>query len=705
MSTTSSIGEVFLYDGDVEKNSMINYEIKSHLAKLLATEDLVVEHQHVDTAQFNVETRVLTLPLWKKASSVVYDMLVGHEVGHALFTPNRWDFEIPRQFVNVCEDIRIEKLMKRKYPGIAKTFYVGYNALHDEDFFEIDGEDLTTFNLADRINIHAKVGSFVDVAFSTAEEPIVRVVDGCETFDDVLFAAELLYKFCIKEQEKEQEEKVKNHEQAQMFYDECMENAGIEDYPPIEEEIDSSDSGIGSELEVITDTAFEKGAQQLNDFTNNLESLYVEIPKIDLDIAIASNLEIHSALEDSWSDQLTHYTDSPIADFSIPDNQYEQFKNSAQKEVNYLVKEFESKKAADAYARSNTARTGILDCSKLHTYKFNEDLFKKVTTLSDGKNHGLIFILDWSGSMSRVLEDTMKQLYNLVWFCSKVQIPFDVYAFTDNYNHWKHEDEILPRMKKEEGKLYVNKDFSLMNIFTSQVSRSVLERQMKSFWRVVSWMQHSFPSVYTLPGQFMISGTPLHESLITLHQIIPKFKKENRVQKVQCVILTDGESNPLPYNKIVKRHWEDEPFMGCRNIRPLHTYLRNRKTGHTYQFQYQYWQFTEVLLEDLKETFPDTNFIGIRLLSSGEFGKFVRRYDSHIEDRVIRQARKDKCYITTDGGYHSYFGILSSSLFNDESFEVEDDASKSKIKNAFIKSLKNKKLNKKILGEFIDLVA
>ena len=144
---------------------MINYEIKSHLAKLLATEDLVVEHQHVDTAQFNVETRVLTLPLWKKASSVVYDMLVGHEVGHALFTPNRWDFEIPRQFVNVCEDIRIEKLMKRKYPGIAKTFYVGYNALHDEDFFEIDGEDLTTFNLADRINLYYKVGSFVDLDF------------------------------------------------------------------------------------------------------------------------------------------------------------------------------------------------------------------------------------------------------------------------------------------------------------------------------------------------------------------------------------------------------------------------------------------------------------------------------------------------------------------------------------------------------------
>ena len=686
---------------------MINYEIKSHLAKLLATEDLVVEHQNVTTAQFNVETRVLTLPLWKKASSVVYDMLVGHEVGHALFTPNRWDFKIPQQFVNVCEDVRIEKLMKRKYPGIAKTFYVGYNALHDEDFFEIDGEDLTTFNLADRINIHYKVGSFVDVAFSTTEEPIVSIVDSCETFDDVLSAAELLYKFCKKQIEEPNTLSIENKDISPLpdQGDETFEDEFFDDGEQ-EKEVESPEDSSSSELEVLTDTAFEQGAQQLNDFTNTLESLYVETPKINLDTAIESNSEIHLALEESWADQTTDYTDSPIADFSFPDNQYDQFKNDAKKEVNYLVKEFESKKAADAYARSNTARTGVLDCSKLHTYKFSEDIFKKVTTLSDGKNHGLIFILDWSGSMSSVLEDTMKQLYNLVWFCSKVQIPFDVYAFTNNYNQWIHQEESpSPRMKKEQGKLYVNNEFSLMNVFTSQVSRSVLEKQMKSFWRVISAMHHWPCQNYTFPPQFMLSGTPLHESLVTLHQIIPKFKKQNRVQKVQCVILTDGEANALPYNKVVHRDWEDEPYMGCRNIRPIHTYLRNRKTGYTYQFEYQYWKFTEVLLEDLKQTFPNTNFIGIRLLTSGEFGRFIRRYDPHIDDKEMRQVRRNKSYIVENGGYHSYFGILSSSLFNDESFEVEEDASKSKIKTAFIRSLKHKKLNKKILGEFIELVA
>ena len=112
----------------------VSHEIKSQLAKLLATEDLVVEHRQIETAQFNVHTRVLTLPVWD-TSNVVYDMLVGHEVGHALFTPdNDWflEHDIPPQFVNVVEDARIEKLMKRKYPGLAKTFFGGYKEMNEK---------------------------------------------------------------------------------------------------------------------------------------------------------------------------------------------------------------------------------------------------------------------------------------------------------------------------------------------------------------------------------------------------------------------------------------------------------------------------------------------------------------------------------------------------------------------------------------------
>ena len=59
------------------------------------------------------------------------------------------------------------------------------------------------------------------------------------------------------------------------------------------------------------------------------------------------------------------------------DNQYYEFRKQSQKEVNYLVKEFECRKSADAYARASQSKTGVLDTAKLHTYRYNEDLFKK----------------------------------------------------------------------------------------------------------------------------------------------------------------------------------------------------------------------------------------------------------------------------------------------------------------------------------------
>jgi hypothetical protein len=57
-----------LYNTFIRIRAMtVRHEIKSQLAKLLATEDLVVEHKKVETACFNVHTRVLTLPMWEKS--------------------------------------------------------------------------------------------------------------------------------------------------------------------------------------------------------------------------------------------------------------------------------------------------------------------------------------------------------------------------------------------------------------------------------------------------------------------------------------------------------------------------------------------------------------------------------------------------------------------------------------------------------------
>ena len=179
---------------------MQTQEIKGNLARLLATENLIVEHLKVPTAMFDVDRRVLTLPMWDKASSIVYDMLVGHEVGHALFTPNQdLDVDCPKDFVNVIEDARIEKLMKRKFPGLRKSFAGGYKELHDMDFFSVHGKDMNEFSLIDRINLHFKIGASALIPFSIEEKLFVARTDLAETFEEVLQIAADVYEFSKQE--------------------------------------------------------------------------------------------------------------------------------------------------------------------------------------------------------------------------------------------------------------------------------------------------------------------------------------------------------------------------------------------------------------------------------------------------------------------------------------------------------------------------
>ena len=686
----------------------VNYEIKSQLARLLATENLVVENKKVPTACFDVETRVLTLPLWDKASSEVYDMLVAHEVGHALFTPNEWDWEdrVPRQFVNVTEDARIEKLMKRKYGGISKSFYRGYKELSEDDFFELSDRDISKMNLADRVNLQFKIGHFVDIPFTDDEKEIIEMISECETFSDSVLAAEILHQKCKDQVDfdsnkdpdtSDQVNSQTSGDEQQNQNNDSEENGETNDIETKSEgESQTSNSSINDDLNVETDDLFNQGAQSLTSETASGISGYYEIPKINLDNVIISSTEIHSLINDWWK---VTSDEHQLNSFSFVDKEYHDYKKSAQKEVNYLVKEFESKKAADAYFRSSVSKTGLLDCSKLHTYKYNEDLFKKVNVLPDGKNHGLIFILDWSGSMGDIMEDTIKQLFNIVWFCSKVNIPFEVYAFSNNFRHSIEGN--LNVSERIENEFVIQDTFVLMNILTHKVNKKNLDEQMKTIWRLSYYFKKLCG--YSIPSQLNLSGTPLNESLVVLHSLIPQFKSQNKLQKVQCVILTDGEAHPLKAN--VKRTYGDKDFMGCFYVMTHNSYLRNRNTGFTYNLGEQYWSFTQTLLLDLKQTFPDVNFIGFRIANSRDFGSIIRRYDGMISEDDYKKSRKNKSYVIKgNSGYQSYFVIMDNTLNQNVEFDVDDDASKAKIKSAFTKSLRSKALNKKVLSEFMDLV-
>jgi len=713
----------------------VRHEIKSQLAKLLATEDLVVEHKKVETACFNVHTRVLTLPMWEKASNTVYDLLVGHEVGHALYTPDEdWleKVKVPPQFVNVVEDARIEKLMKRRYAGLAKTFFNGYKELADDDFFQIKDDNLETYNLADRANLWFKVGNYIDIPIERGEETeIINLIADTETFADVLVAAEELYKYCKQKQQEETKISLDNLEsqdsgssqQPANELTDQQEGENDQEQPgetdsyggTVEQDQQSTPTNEGGEKneepEVKTMESLEEALKELVN-NNGPENVYLEIPELDLKKIIVSNAEIHSQCNESWNTYLGNTDRTYESVFGEVDNQFAEFKRSAQKEVNYLVKEFECRKAADSYARATTARTGVLDCSKLHTYKYNEDLFKKVTTLATGKNHGLVFVLDWSGSMGDVMLDTVKQLFNLVWFCKKVAIPFDVYAFTTDYPLVTYDENGRANMRelayqKKDGLIQVGEWFSMMNLLTSKVNGKTLENQMKNIFRLaVSFGRHSYHS-YPTPLGMSLSGTPLNESMIALHQILPKFQKENKLQKVQCVILTDGEACGIKYHREVKRHWEDGPYLGTSHI-GTNSFLRDRKTGNTYSLECEWHQMTDVFLRNLRDKFTDINFIGIRVLESHDARTFILRYCGYYGpdyEKTMNSWRKEKAFSIKKSGYNTYFGLSANALSQDSEFAVSEDASKSQIKNAFVKSLKSKKMNKRILGEFIELVA
>jgi hypothetical protein len=704
------------------------HEVKGKLAKLLATENLIIEHRSVETAQFDVVRRVLTLPIWKFRSVDVYDLLVAHEVGHALFTdPRDWSKEdkwkgVPQNFVNITEDARIEKLMKRKYAGLSKSFYRGYSDLHDEDFFDIADEDLDTFSLADRINLHFKLGSRVKINFSAVEQGIVDAVDKAESFDDALEAARLMNDLIKQEYEVPETQQIPTPSQSG-----STEQNKKEPVPPQEGDDGENKGNDGEESEQQTNPESSKeedgGAKGKRDDTEtrtaeslenklkqmaqseDLDLAYVTIPEISLDHVVIPASEIHEYAEGVWKDYYDRLEEDILPWYKDRtahiETDYLKFKKDAAKEVNYLVKEFECRKSAAAYSRASVSRTGVLDCSKLHTYKFNEDLFKKVTVLPEGKNHGLVFVLDWSGSMADVLMSTLKQLYNLIWFCRKVGIPYDVYAFT---SEWNYKSCRLSPIHKKEDTIHVADDFSMLNLLTSKVNNATAEQHMKNIWKLASSFRDHMG---VTPPLLYLSGTPLNEAIISLHKILPDFKKRNGVEKVNCVILTDGEAQIPSRTVKLRRQWEEEDNIRNRRITE-NTFLRNRKTGEIRRLSSFYNEFTKTLLNDLKASFPGVNVIGFRIIASGTgcnsmLNQYVSSYDA--KEKARSSWRKERTFTIKNVGYDSYFVLADSALDNSTEFEVKVDATKTQIRNAFKKSLGSKKMNKRVLNEFVALVA
>lgn len=534
---------------------------KSILARLLAKENIQVEQTNHPTAFFDVEHRILGLPYWKGVSNDLYDLFVGHEVGHALYTPaDGWHTSTkeipgcPRSYINIVEDIRIEKKVLNEYPGLIGSFMRGYKDLLDRDFFGISRTHVHTMSFMNRLNIHSKTRGLVKVPFSAKERPYVDMAMSVETWDDVIRVCRELLAFVEKEvtlnlqspgtvgdkptktkpeskTTKELEEALEEaieDEQVDVEFDDNEHSSTETDDDNIQEN-ESMVSVGGSEPsdpeKVETDEIFRDAiAKSMVDSSHDGGSLYVKGPskKEAFDVIV------------SYEKVATHrYNYSR----DYPTSKYHKYLKAIKDPVNVMVKEFEMRKTARRFARARTSTNGSLNMSALHRYKFDDNIFKQVTQFDDDTSHGIIMIIDYSASMRSIISKVIKQLLVLVSFCKRVNIPFEVYGFTN--------PSYYSEPKGPSHSIFTKVDLSRTHIFKlidSSMSKATYEEAFKVlFAQTVSFSKwHG--------SMERMSGTPLISTISAMYHVIEEFKAKHNVQKMKFITLTDGGSDHLIVN-------------------------------------------------------------------------------------------------------------------------------------------------------------
>ena len=692
------------------------------VAKLLATENLTVIRTNSKTAYFDTKTRVLNIPLWKEMTPDIEGMLIGHEVGHALYTDGgKWtesvaNDKILRGYLNVVEDARIEKLMKRRYPGIRKTFNAGYKQLVDRDFFKLKGRDLNTLLPIDRINLYFKVGYSAGIKFNTDEKLFVNQIENAETFEEVVAIAKAIYEYSKNMASELSEDDINNaseysdeyeeDEFGEFEYDFDESEDGEEGDAEVEiesetnskkEEEAKGSEGNDEKLESVTDSALNNGLEELAD--DSTEYRYYELCTEQFSDPI---IPFKRIISETGSIDLVNQEDPNYRDT------FEKFMIESDRMVNYLVKEFEMRKSAQAYKRAKVAKSGSLNLNKLHAYKICDDVFKRITTIPNGKNHGMIFLLDWSGSMSEVIIQTVKQVVNLAMFCRRIQIPFEVYAFSGSYNRRTLDSEYYSKLNawnkqlssiSDKKILWSDSDFALLNLFSSKMTNNEFKVMARRFTS----------SGFQYCRGYSLGDTPLNEALVEMINFIPKYKKSNNIEKLTFITLTDGAGSNLQANTYVTK-FGINPHTG-RSIK-IKNFLRDTQTGKDYVITGDSSSTTENLIRMIKDRY-DVTTLGFYIvpnrrscLSSVYVDHFNERANEYQIHEMRKQFKEFGFYSLKDTGRDDLFVIPDTSTkIVDEELEVDRTASAAAIARKFSKMFNTKKHSRVLLDRFIGYVA
>ena len=752
-------------------------ESKSLLARLLAKENITVQYGNYKTAYFDVQNRILGLPLWRDDDKDLHDMLVGHEVGHALFTPPEgWhsiqvgtpDDRVPAGYLNVVEDIRIERMIQEKYPGLARSFRGGYTYLYNEDFFGIANRDVNEMKLVDRINVKAKLRDLVDVEYSNEEMPVVNQAFSANTWDEVVEAARALYEWTksqsenddqstetvfepsdetstdfgdfegeVETDENPEESLEKDFESKDGTDDNDRESEGENTSESDSKESDEESNNDNEEEEQVSQVAPPKS---IEDDIDEVETLEIakrkanelldtdengEIPIVFNGLSreqIKSRIvpfeqvkqsrldrqkkifeEIHSLYNDEEYPHCDDYWYDKVMSRVDPVEDYKRFVTETKRIVNVMAKEFETRKAAYQYSRATTSRSGSLDLEQLHAYKTSDDIFQRVTQLADAKSHGMVMLIDNSMSMHGTIGGVLTQVLSLAMFCKRVNIPFDVYSFTNGPASIEELDPEKASELRSQGKAMPDNNINHYNFRLSHyLSSSFSKRDYDIAFRQIFNLSRRAKGS---SGEFdVMAATPLDEILTGMHIILKDFKAKHNIQKTIFTVLTDGDSNPIELNNAYTMY-------GLVQRRGLRT-LRMKMAESRRVVKMSRRNHTTAILEAIKKEIPGLTNLGYFIaLNSSDFKDNVRRAAGQEALRSARKIANANKFVSFDGtlGYDRYFivrGEKSSSLeARDDEFEVSENAKRGEITRAFKKYAKSKKGNRIFATQFAEIVS
>ena len=724
--------------------------VSSGFARLLATENISVRvDSSAPTAAFNVESRELIMPVWENMSEQLTDMLLGHEVSHALHTTDddllqtvktlAKNAGVPEQVamnaLNVVEDVRIDRLIQRKYRGLVSDYAAGYPEMREMNLFEIkEDEDINERSFLDRMNLNAKAYNG-EVMFTNEERTLVERAENTETYEEVLeLTADVLD--LMKQQRDENQENQPEEEsdsgdvesgddapqgsedgqsageQSQDTGDEGDETennaSGDTGEQQGDETAEGGEDGVETKGEGTMESAAEgeddgstaEGDQQTDTASNGWDDVMAKSAD-----AMAKNLQEMAKQEetdyykDVGSNKMpTGITDEAVLPVSetrkrfadsvsrghISQRKIKKLSDSAadlRPTVNAMAMAFTRKQAAHIARRTQVAKSGRLDMNKLVNYKLTEDIFLKTQQRPDGKNHALTVVIDWSGSMNGKCQSTIKQAVTLAMFCKKVNVPCEVYLFTSEYDVVFKDGTI-----ENNAKLLQILDTSVRNnLFNQDVTTALFLGESADDYRM-----------FTLDG-FNLGSTPLGAALT-----ISKFTHQSLMARTNAevgniIFLTDGQGDHGVQNRGSKAVVVTDPI-SRRSYTAQSEYGRN---------------IGQMAICDWIRGETGSKVINFFMTGKRE-GQNMLEYSSTPaqRDQNLKTWKKERWGLLSQEkaareGWDAAFVVYDNAAtdVDDAMDNLEDDASKAKIRSAYVKSLQGRAACRPLVEKITDFIA